>query len=73
MTEVFQTVEDLAHDMESLGDLHALCRMLQKILQLNDNSIFDLFVQDEVFIGLCGILECGWRKSRIERIVADIF
>ncbi|GAA6063624.1 hypothetical protein JCM10212_000125 [Sporobolomyces blumeae] len=46
-----------AEDLESLEDLHALCRVMQTILLLNDNSIFDLVLKDELILGVAGILE----------------
>ncbi|GAA6025606.1 hypothetical protein JCM11491_001426 [Sporobolomyces phaffii] len=46
-----------AEDLESLGDLHALCRVMQTVLLLNDNSIFEFVLQDDVILGVAGILE----------------
>ncbi|KAM0756516.1 DUF625-domain-containing protein [Meredithblackwellia eburnea MCA 4105] len=46
-----------AEEMESLRDLHALCRVMQTILLLNDNGIFELVLRDEVILGVVSILE----------------
>ncbi|GAA5898668.1 hypothetical protein JCM5296_005955 [Sporobolomyces johnsonii] len=46
-----------AEDLESLEDLHALCRVMQTILLLNDNAIFELVLKDELILGVAGILE----------------
>ncbi|KAK4704487.1 protein phosphatase 4 regulatory subunit 3, partial [Phenoliferia sp. Uapishka_3] len=46
-----------AEDLESLGDLHALCRVMQTILLLNDNGIFELVLRDDVILGVASILE----------------
>ncbi|GAA5896956.1 Psy2p [Sporobolomyces salmoneus] len=50
-------VHEEAEDLESLEDLHALCRVMQTILLLNDNSIFELVLKDELILGVAGILE----------------
>ncbi|ORY90176.1 component of IIS longevity pathway SMK-1-domain-containing protein [Leucosporidium creatinivorum] len=50
-------VQEEAEDLESLEDLHALCRVMQTILLLNDNVIFDLILRDEVILGVASILE----------------
>ncbi|KWU41917.1 DUF625-domain-containing protein, partial [Rhodotorula sp. JG-1b] len=46
-----------AEDLESLEDLHALCRVMQQILLLNDNAIFEHILQDDVILGVVGVLE----------------
>ncbi|GAA5922498.1 Psy2p [Sporobolomyces koalae] len=50
-------VHQEAEDLESLDDLHALCRVMQNILLLNDNSIFETVLKDEIILGVAGILE----------------
>lgn len=47
-----------AEDLESLDTLHALCIIMQTMLLLNENLIFDHIIGDEIFIGVAGILEC---------------
>ncbi|GAA5884248.1 hypothetical protein JCM3774_003591 [Rhodotorula dairenensis] len=46
-----------AEEAQSLEDLHALCRVMQQILLLNDNAIFEHVLQDDVILGVVGILE----------------
>ncbi|KDE09645.1 hypothetical protein MVLG_00051 [Microbotryum lychnidis-dioicae p1A1 Lamole] len=50
-------VHEEAEDLESLEDLHALCRVMQTILLLNDNVIFELVLRDEIILGVVSILE----------------
>ncbi|KAM0793606.1 hypothetical protein ACM66B_001039 [Microbotryomycetes sp. NB124-2] len=59
-TQLIQELFDVhkqAEDTESLEDLHALCRLMQTILLLNDNVIFELVLRDEMILGVVGILE----------------
>ncbi|KZW04010.1 DUF625-domain-containing protein [Exidia glandulosa HHB12029] len=53
MIDVFSQAEDL----ESIEDLHALCSCMQAILLLNDHMIYEYVMTDELFDGVCGILE----------------
>ncbi|KAL8284157.1 hypothetical protein RQP46_004906 [Phenoliferia psychrophenolica] len=50
-------IHNEAEDLESLPDLHALCRVMQTILLLNDNGIFELILRDDVILGVASILE----------------
>ncbi|KAK0520198.1 Platinum sensitivity protein [Tilletia horrida] len=50
---VFQDAEEL----EVLDSLHLLCTIIQSILMLNDNAIFEHILQDDVFLGVVGMLE----------------
>ncbi|GAA5827154.1 hypothetical protein JCM11251_001145 [Rhodosporidiobolus azoricus] len=50
-------VHEEAEDLESLEDLHALCRVMQTILLLNDSALFDLVIRDDLILGVVGILE----------------
>ncbi|OXH35304.1 nuclear protein [Cryptococcus neoformans] len=50
-------VLEQAEDLESLDDLHALCSLMQTILLFNDNGIFEYILQDDVFLGVIGMLE----------------
>jgi DUF438 domain-containing protein len=47
-----------AEDLESIDDLHALCSLMQTILMFNDNGIFEYILQDDIFDGVLGMLEC---------------
>lgn len=67
-------VFEQAEDLESLDDLHALCSVMQTISEwsdtkhsrgvadravlFNDNGILEYILQDDVFFGVIGILEC---------------
>ncbi|OCH94520.1 DUF625-domain-containing protein [Obba rivulosa] len=53
MTDVFHQAEDL----ESLENLHALCCCMQTILMLNDHSLYEHILEDELFFGVVGMLE----------------
>ncbi|KAG9019471.1 Platinum sensitivity protein [Tulasnella sp. 427] len=46
-----------AEDLEALGDLHALCSLMQTVLMMNDHSIYDYILQDDVYMGVIGMLE----------------
>ncbi|KIO16917.1 hypothetical protein M407DRAFT_230281 [Tulasnella calospora MUT 4182] len=46
-----------AEDLEALGDLHALCNLMQTILMMNDHSIYDYILQDDIYMGVIGMLE----------------
>ncbi|KPV78003.1 uncharacterized protein RHOBADRAFT_50526 [Rhodotorula graminis WP1] len=50
-------VQQEAEDLESLEDLHALCRVMQAIFLLNDNAIFEHVLRDDVILGVVGMLE----------------
>ncbi len=58
-----------AEDLESIDDLHALCSLMQTIrafvcilaltlVMFNDNGIFEYILQDDIFDGVLGMLEC---------------
>ncbi|EMD40366.1 hypothetical protein CERSUDRAFT_110962 [Gelatoporia subvermispora B] len=46
-----------AEDLESLENLHALCSCMQTILMLNDHSLYEHILEDELFFGVVGMLE----------------
>ncbi|KAF5322390.1 hypothetical protein D9619_000547 [Psilocybe cf. subviscida] len=46
-----------AEDLESLENLHALCSLMQTILMLNDHSIYEHILEDDIFFGVVGMLE----------------
>lgn len=64
----------MAEDMESLDSLHALCSLMQTIrgsshwlrdrlvlprsVMLNDHSMYEHIVEDDIFLGVVGMLEC---------------
>lgn len=63
-----------AEDLESINDLHALCSLMQTIrayrplialltipcaVMFNDNGIFEYILQDDIFMGVLGMLECA--------------
>ncbi|WVR03282.1 hypothetical protein IAU60_000273 [Kwoniella sp. DSM 27419] len=50
-------VLEQAEDLESIEDLHALCSLMQTILLFNDNGIFEYILQDDVFMGVIGMME----------------
>ncbi|ODN80464.1 hypothetical protein L202_02704 [Cryptococcus amylolentus CBS 6039] len=50
-------VLEQAEDLESIADLHALCSLMQTILLFNDNGIFEYILQDDIFLGVIGMLE----------------
>ncbi|CDO73840.1 hypothetical protein BN946_scf185015.g169 [Trametes cinnabarina] len=53
LIDVFNQAEDL----ESLPDLHALFSCMQTILLLNEHSLYEHILDDEIFMGVVGILE----------------
>ncbi|KAF5387750.1 hypothetical protein D9615_000680 [Tricholomella constricta] len=50
-------VMNIAEDMESLENLHALCSMMQTILMLNDHTMYEHILEDDLFFGVVGMLE----------------
>ncbi|KAF7856290.1 hypothetical protein EAF04_009818 [Stromatinia cepivora] len=48
---------EMGEDMEDLPSLHRLCTMMKIIILLNDSSIIEHIVTDEVVIGVVGALE----------------
>ncbi|EPQ58973.1 DUF625-domain-containing protein [Gloeophyllum trabeum ATCC 11539] len=53
LVDVFNQAEDL----ESLDNLHALCTLMQTILLLNDHTMYEHVLDDDVFFGVVGMLE----------------
>ncbi|KAJ1032654.1 hypothetical protein NDA16_000677 [Ustilago loliicola] len=49
----FHSVEEL----EALPALHMLCTIMQTLLLLNDSFLFEYILQDDVFLGVVGMLE----------------
>ncbi|KDR84068.1 hypothetical protein GALMADRAFT_236708 [Galerina marginata CBS 339.88] len=50
-------VMNTAEDLESLENLHALCSLMQTILMLNDHSMYEHILEDDIFFGVVGMLE----------------
>ncbi|EPS45663.1 hypothetical protein H072_362 [Dactylellina haptotyla CBS 200.50] len=48
---------DTAEDMEMLPELFSLCRIMKIVILLNDSTIIEYIVTDEVVMGVVGILE----------------
>ncbi|KAH7110586.1 component of IIS longevity pathway SMK-1-domain-containing protein [Dendryphion nanum] len=48
---------EMAEDLESVQDLHRLCSIMKMLILLNDNSIIEYVVTDEVVLGVVGALE----------------
>ncbi|THH31907.1 hypothetical protein EUX98_g2284 [Antrodiella citrinella] len=46
-----------AEDLESLENLHALCSCMQTILMLNDHTMYEHILDDDMFFGVVGMLE----------------
>ncbi|KAF8138310.1 component of IIS longevity pathway SMK-1-domain-containing protein [Boletus edulis] len=50
-------VLNMAEDLESLDNLHALCSLMQTILMMNDHGIYEHILEDDIFFGVVGMLE----------------
>ncbi len=48
----------MTEDLQSLEDLHRLCNVMKTIIMLNDTSILERIVTDELILGVVGVLEC---------------
>lgn len=48
---------EMAEDMEDLASLHKLCNIMKTLILLNDTSIIELAVTDELVLGVVGALE----------------
>ncbi|KAI0309050.1 component of IIS longevity pathway SMK-1-domain-containing protein, partial [Amylostereum chailletii] len=46
-----------AEDLESLENLHPLCMLMQTILMMNDHSMYEHIIEDDIFFGVIGMLE----------------
>ncbi|KAH9482349.1 hypothetical protein JR316_0004447 [Psilocybe cubensis] len=46
-----------AEDLENLENLHALCSLMQSILMLNDHTMYEHILEDDIFFGVVGMLE----------------
>jgi protein phosphatase-4 regulatory subunit 3 len=54
---------DMAEDLESSADLHRLCSIMKMLILLNDTSIIEYVVTDDVVLGVVGALECKSRQA----------
>ncbi|CAI7613408.1 unnamed protein product [Penicillium pancosmium] len=69
----------MAEDLESLIDLHRLCNIMKSLILLNDNTIIETVVADQIILGVVGALECMWlalinqlrRNRKVNSIPAD--
>ncbi|KAJ4369537.1 Platinum sensitivity protein [Didymella sp. IMI 355093] len=48
---------DMAEDLESVSDLHRLCSIMKMLILLNDTSIIEYVVHDDIILGVVGALE----------------
>ncbi|KZV75083.1 DUF625-domain-containing protein [Peniophora sp. CONT] len=46
-----------AEDLESLENLHPLCSLMQTILMMNDHGMYEHILDDDLFMGVMGMLE----------------
>ena len=46
---------EIAEDLESLSDLHRLCNIMKALILMNDNSIIEHLVDDNIIIGVVGV------------------
>lgn len=51
-------IVETAEDLESVSDLHRLCSIMKMLILLNDASIIEYVVTDDVVLGVVGALEC---------------
>lgn len=54
---------DMAEDLESVSDLHRLCSIMKMLILLNDTSIIEYVVHDDIILGVVGALECESRRN----------
>lgn len=48
---------EIAEDLESLPDLHRLCNIMKALILMNDNTIIEHLVTDDIILGVVGALE----------------
>ncbi|PNS17452.1 hypothetical protein CAC42_7135 [Sphaceloma murrayae] len=48
---------EIAENLEDLLDLHRLCNIMKTLILLNDTSIIEFIVRDELILGVVGALE----------------
>jgi protein phosphatase-4 regulatory subunit 3 len=59
----------MAEDFESVQDLHRLCNIMKLVILLNDNSIIEQVVRDELILGVVGALEC--MSKSLQEVICD--
>jgi protein phosphatase-4 regulatory subunit 3 len=59
----------MAEDFESVQDLHRLCNIMKLVILLNDNSIIEQVVRDDLILGVVGALECMSRS--LQEVICD--
>ncbi|KAI1002863.1 Uncharacterized protein K3495_g5341 [Podosphaera aphanis] len=48
---------EIAEDLEDLASLHRLCNIMKTLILLNDSSLIELAVADDIVLGVVGALE----------------
>jgi len=48
---------EVAEDLESLPDLHRLCNIMKALILMNDNTVIEHLVTDDLVLGVVGALE----------------
>ena len=48
---------ETAEDLESLPDLHRLCNIMKALILMNDNTVMEHIVTDDIILGAVGALE----------------
>ncbi|KAK5936933.1 Platinum sensitivity protein [Knufia obscura] len=48
---------EVAEDLESLPDLHRLCNIMKALILMNDNTVIEYLVTDDLVLGVVGALE----------------
>ncbi|ORY03121.1 DUF625-domain-containing protein [Basidiobolus meristosporus CBS 931.73] len=48
---------EICEDLDDIKDLHILCNIMKGLILLNENAIFEYIVQDDVILGVVGMLE----------------
>ncbi|TIB38060.1 hypothetical protein E3P86_01869 [Wallemia ichthyophaga] len=51
------SVFNQAEDLEALSELHVLCTIFHQLLSANDSVVFEYVLSDDIFLGMCGVLE----------------
>jgi protein phosphatase-4 regulatory subunit 3 len=54
---------EMAEDLESVSDLHRLCSIMKMLILLNDTSIIEYVVHDDIILGVVGALECELQRT----------
>ncbi|KIM29443.1 hypothetical protein M408DRAFT_15821 [Serendipita vermifera MAFF 305830] len=60
-----------AEDLQSIEDLHAVCLIMQAILLLNDQSIYDYVLRDDIFMDMIGLMEYDPEFPRLKANYRD--